>query len=241
MPDYTVKSVAPEPRQWEAKKGGAMLSYKILVEGLDAPTGQVELAQKKDTAAPTVGQVITGTIENTDYGPKLKKEYQAGGGGGGKFYKPRDPGEIRGMQRSHAQEMALRALAIKYPDGLPGEGLDLDALLIPLIDWFDRDVSHAIESLDKKVDRVAKTLSDGPQKPQEAAVGPDNGGTAKPTKEQITEAWGAYLDKAGEKASLERSDAKKKAELQMAALGITDASSMSDEAAVKLMEFLTNG
>lgn len=234
MATYTVKSVSDEVRSWQGKKGGPMLSYKILVEGPDAPTGQVELAQKKDTPAPTVGQVIEGTIENTDYGPKLKKEY-GGGGGGGKYFKPKDPAEIRGMQRSHAQEMALRYLAITGFDVDPvNRMVALGQHLPQIIDWFDADVSAATENLDTKVERVAQTLSEGPKekKPVEKPV---------PTLDEVQAAWSAYLDRSGEIGSLPRSEAKKKAELQMAALGITGQSSMSDDAKRELLEFFNGG
>lgn len=79
MSEYKIQAVSTETRQYDTKFG-PMISYKLKLEGHDTP---VELGQKSTTPAPQEGQTLNGHIEETQYGPKFKKEQAFGGGGGG--------------------------------------------------------------------------------------------------------------------------------------------------------------
>ena len=57
-------------------KFGEMTSYKILLQGM---RDEVELAQKTTTPAPRVGDELYGYIQDTNFGPKFKKEKREGG------------------------------------------------------------------------------------------------------------------------------------------------------------------
>jgi len=62
-------------------KFGEMFKYAVQLEGVD---GAVELSQKPDTPEPKAGDDLNGTIEETQYGKKFKKEqapYKGGGAG----------------------------------------------------------------------------------------------------------------------------------------------------------------
>jgi hypothetical protein len=75
MPTYTIKAVNPQVREYNTKFG-PMKAYKLLLEDVVPP---VDLSQKADTPAPTVGQTLEGTIDMSGaYGPKFKKEYASG-------------------------------------------------------------------------------------------------------------------------------------------------------------------
>lgn len=115
MPGYTVME-ANLPREWEGQYG-KMLSYDLVVSG---PDGQVEceLAQKPETPAPKVGDLIQGTIQpgKNGYPGKLKKEKPQQGGrfsGGGKPGKPRDPSERDSIERQVAYKGAVELVAAR--------------------------------------------------------------------------------------------------------------------------------
>lgn len=107
MPSYTIREVIGQPNAWSSQKGGPMLSYSLDVTGDDGFTGQVELNQKDSTPAPTVGQVIDGTLDksNPKYAPKLKKAPPQGGGFGG--------GGPRAGKSKADQDSIERAVAYK--------------------------------------------------------------------------------------------------------------------------------
>lgn len=79
MAQYTITAVSEQVRPVPTKFGD-MSSYKVKLEGVDQP---VEILQKKETRPPFEGDVLNGHIEETQYGPKFKKEQAFGGGGGG--------------------------------------------------------------------------------------------------------------------------------------------------------------
>ena len=70
--NFTVQSI--ESTKEFQSKFGPMISYTLTVNGPEGMPLQVDLNQKADTSSPHVGQVIWGHIEETEYGPKLKKD-----------------------------------------------------------------------------------------------------------------------------------------------------------------------
>lgn len=74
MADYKIAKVSTkEPRSWsfaDKKTGGQvqMLTYKVLLEGDDEP---IDL-NKKPGSPPQAGDILSGFIENTDFGRKFK-------------------------------------------------------------------------------------------------------------------------------------------------------------------------
>ncbi len=78
-----------------------------------------------------VGDTIEG-IEDSDYGPKVKKAQRNGRGGGG-----RSPADTKAIQRQHSQEMALRREANIIARGhKPYDGDQLRSV----INWFEEDI-----------------------------------------------------------------------------------------------------
>lgn len=81
MPQYKVTAVNPETKNWSSKYG-PMVTYEIKLEGHDYP---VQLNQKPETPAPTVGQELNGDIENGNFPDgalyyRFKKTSTFGGG-----------------------------------------------------------------------------------------------------------------------------------------------------------------
>jgi len=130
MPTFKITKVHDEVRDWDSTKGGKMRSYRIDLEGPDVPRDRIELAQKVETAAPTVGQTLEGVINERTYGDPPKKDYkfqkaQAGGGGGGRSWKPRpDDSPVvyaarqAAILRQHSQDMGLRVMELADRSGV---------------------------------------------------------------------------------------------------------------------------
>jgi hypothetical protein len=68
---------------------------------------------------------------------RWKVAASSSGGGGGRQTHPED---ARRMSRCHAQEMALRYVAVKAQMGVLTEDFKPESLK-PIIDWFDKDVT----------------------------------------------------------------------------------------------------
>lgn len=134
MPSYTIREVIGQPNAWSSQKGGPMLSYSLDVTGDDGFTGQVELNQKDSTPAPTVGQVIDGTLDksNPKYAPKLKKAPPQGGGFGG--------GGPRAGKSKADQDSIERAVAYKG-------AIELACATPPMDDTKARNSAEQMEAL----------------------------------------------------------------------------------------------
>lgn len=78
MAEYKIVS-AVKTGEYESKFG-TMHKYAVQFEG---EADGVEISQKPTTPAPKAGDSLTGTIENTQYGKRFKKESQGNFGGGG--------------------------------------------------------------------------------------------------------------------------------------------------------------
>jgi hypothetical protein len=89
--DYKILSV--EPRQAYDTDYGTMQPYAITLEGVE---GYVQLSQKPETPAPTVGQVIHGHTYNQGKFLKFKKvnPNYAGNDGGSKPQSSADQGRM---------------------------------------------------------------------------------------------------------------------------------------------------
>jgi hypothetical protein len=155
---YTVKSVGAEPREWTSSHGGTFLSYKVDFTTEDGQLeGGVEWNKKPESRAPSVGEQVVGHLEEGNFGPKFKIDYDATkelggapsgsseartgtGGGQGKNWQPereRDPERAARILRQHSQEMALRYLNISDDRPVHLEGV------FALADEFDADVNRA--------------------------------------------------------------------------------------------------
>lgn len=86
-------------------KFGEFDKYAVQLEG---ETDTVELLQKPDSPALTVGQELDGTIEDTQYGKRFKKTQQAGGGFGGS--RAADPATRASIERQSALKAAVEAM-----------------------------------------------------------------------------------------------------------------------------------
>lgn len=140
-----ITGFAQAPRDWESQHG-QFRSYYVKIEG-DERT--FELAQKRTTAAPNVGDAFEATVEEREHNGttyyKLKKQQGRGDNGGGR-YSEEDiarmdaVGRVKG--RCHAQAQALAYAAIRASQGrLPSEFTMSD--LKPIIDWFQADAESA--------------------------------------------------------------------------------------------------
>lgn len=116
MAQYTIKAIHGQPKPWESTKGGPMLSYRVdLADSSGTVAQKVELAQKKDTPAPSVGDTIDGEITTRTYGDppredlRFKKEYGGGGGGrgGGRKYLEDDPAIYAAKQAAIAAQTSI--------------------------------------------------------------------------------------------------------------------------------------
>lgn len=97
MADYTITRVSSkQPRSWSFvdKKTGAnilMETYNVMVDG----ENEAVQVNRKPGDVPTVGEVLTGTLERTDYGNRFKKESKPYTPAKG--YQPKDEAAIKGM------------------------------------------------------------------------------------------------------------------------------------------------
>jgi hypothetical protein len=127
-----VRSVG-QPEYVTFKDGGGMHRYPLVMDD-----GSEAVAWRPNTSnPPKVG-------DRGEVTPKGKfTKAGSGGGRNGGGYHRRDPEEVAGMQRAHAQEMALRYFAIK------GEVGSLENLETA-IDWFCEDVQAAVQRVRPK-------------------------------------------------------------------------------------------
>lgn len=134
--EWEITHVADNPRKWDAKKGGPMLSYRINLKCGDKSFERVELTQKESTDAPTVGQKMDGEVQRRFYGAndentdlqfrKAARGGGYGGGGGGRSWKPRPDdappvwaGKQAQIVAQHSQNMALRVLELAHASDRP--------------------------------------------------------------------------------------------------------------------------
>ena len=113
MSRYTIREIIGQPNPWQGSKGGPMLGYSLDVTGDDGFAGQVELNQKVDTPAPTVGQVIEGTLDksNPKYAPKLKKAQQSYAGSFSGSGKGKSKADQDSIERAVAYKGAVDLVA----------------------------------------------------------------------------------------------------------------------------------
>ena len=104
-------------------KGKGAKVYRYTVDGDDRKPEDFVMA---GSSPRKVGDTIPG-IEDSEYGPKVKRAQR---GGGSNFKK--SPEEIKRIVRQHSQEMALRLCALT--GGVPDEATFRD-----YINWFDDD------------------------------------------------------------------------------------------------------
>jgi hypothetical protein len=140
--DVKISRVAAEPRRWEWPKGSGTwnLDYKVQIEGRDE---WFVLTQKEGGPhpIPAPGQSFAATVDESPkekgYPPKLKRDQQFRGGGGG-----RSPEERKSIVRQHSQEMALRAMAIQVSvSGDCWEGERFWQAVKAATDWFEKDAA----------------------------------------------------------------------------------------------------
>lgn len=147
--EYTVTR-AKNAGEKDNPHGGKLVKWYV---DLDGPEGEVKDCywQRKPGSEVSVGDKIFGTVSQGDYGPRFKMEQQDGGGfkggGGGSrnaskdaYWEAKEQRDIEGiarMGRAHAQEMALRVLAIENPSQVNKDEIR------GWIDWFQQDVDAA--------------------------------------------------------------------------------------------------
>ena len=134
MATFTVEAVVGQ--RTYSTKFGDMVAYKLNGIYDRQPMQGAELSQKPTTPPPMPGQALEVTLEQTDFGPRLKKVQQQNGGGGFRGGGPEDPKRAAAILRQHSQHMALLYVANQPPDGRPKSWAEFWAL----VDKFDADV-----------------------------------------------------------------------------------------------------
>jgi hypothetical protein len=143
---YTVTAVSDNVRQWTAKQGGPMNSYRVnLKDAQGVETQNVEWARKVTSDPPTVGETVEGNIDNTDYGLKLKPAFSPGGGGGG-GPRGKSPQESAAIQRMHLQKTAPQWIELFLTIGVIEQPTSKEAAVKlgeGIMDWLSKDVEKA--------------------------------------------------------------------------------------------------
>ena len=207
-----------------------MVSYDLGIEGRE---GTVELAQKPETTAPTIGQVIEGDIEDSKHGPKLKKAKPNPGGSG-------YSGKPDKNQDSIENQVALKVAGEIVSAGIiPGQ-----------IDHHAGTVGELLGCLARVGQAFLQSSAGGQTSPVLSTNGDSNPSPppAEPSFQESVEisadalraAAKAYIEKAGAQGGLERQEARKRIELKMAAIGLEEgAPEASPEQRREMMSFLT--
>ena len=148
---YLIEAVG-EPREW-TNDHGSFLAYPLTLEGVAGPK---EWSRKPSSRTPAVGERIVGDINGDKIKVDLNATKELGGGssgGGGsrpasksREWKPEsayDPEKVARIGRAHAQEMALRMLAIDAVQTGREDFRFNTADVFKLADEFQADVDQA--------------------------------------------------------------------------------------------------
>ncbi len=222
MTQLNLTEVIGEPRPWSPKANPSVTlhSYKVKDD-----TGTIyEINRKPESGPPKLGlDEYEITPAKGDYPAKLKRVQQGGFGGQARANNPELDAKIA---RQVAFKGAVELVAANDSSG--DWAIDVDTVgrvteaLLPIV------TGETAPAVAQKVEQVAQSVSANPN-PE-----PDSGDRA-PSRETVTEAYHAFIEKAADKQS-----AQNLVKLQSAALGIEPNAHMSDEQRTKLYEFLTS-
>lgn len=156
MSEYKISQVSQQPpRTWAFKdrRTGTevpMETYKVRFEDV---TEDVDVNRKPGNR-PAVGETLTGTLEDSDFGKRFKAERKQFGGGGG----PRtDSKEIQAMWSIG------QAVAWINGVGMPADGSNDVADIIPIAEKIFAMVAKVKNSdIAKEVDKVWPVKDDEP-------------------------------------------------------------------------------
>jgi hypothetical protein len=154
MSTFEITEVETEYRTWEAKKGPAagqeFHSYNVTAKGPDGELRDYEITRKPSSGPPPLG-VVEAEVKpsNGNFPDKLKLTPQGRSGGSSDkddYWRRKDERDIESqarMGRAHAQEMAIRTIALK---GVHSDTYaDNEAIKVTLrewTDWFHQDVQR---------------------------------------------------------------------------------------------------
>jgi hypothetical protein len=145
---------------------GMFTSFKVKLE-----SGELaELFQRKDSVPPKPGDQIDGTLEQSQYGLKIRKVAKIGGSGP----RQRDPKETAAIQRQHSQSVAVEFLKAKIQAGAM-EGFPSTDQLRQLIDWFQRDIEWGVRLAEAPGYGQEQKAKTPPKKPAPASDVPTAG------------------------------------------------------------------
>jgi hypothetical protein len=145
MPEFTIAALLGSEDWGDGGEYGPKTTYRLALEGPQGRTSEcacVELAQKRETAPPTIGQTLTGQLENKGGRWKFKKDKPAFNGNAGRA--PMSPEKEAEITRMHSQEMAIRWAAILQASGqwpTDASPEQRKATLVSLIDFFQTDAA----------------------------------------------------------------------------------------------------
>lgn len=168
MTQYTIAKISQiKPRSWSFadKRTGAdvqMETYKVMVEGEDDPID----INRKPGNAPTVGEVLAGTLEDTDFGKKFKPER-----------KPFTPGAGRDQAEIKAQWAIGTAVRLLKADG---SDIAQDAIerwgrtLFEMVGRVKTGTPSGYEKAKEQADKIKQTFGDGSPIPTDEPVNIDD-------------------------------------------------------------------
>lgn len=107
--EYKIAAVSDDVKTYDSKYG-QMKQYKVKFDGV---AEAVSISQKATSPAPVVGSTLTGSIQDTEYGKKFKKEYNQGGfSGGSGGFKGKSQSDNFTMFLSYAKDLAVTMLQL---------------------------------------------------------------------------------------------------------------------------------
>jgi hypothetical protein len=144
MPRYRIAELLAE-REF-ASKYGPMVAYRVRLQGDDGDV-EASLNQKRDTTRPAVGEMVDGSLEQTDFGLKLKKTPPPPTGDHRHAGSSKSSQERAEIRRMAAQKAAIELLRMEIETGRVPADAKPGALLTSRIDFFYEDCRAAGENL----------------------------------------------------------------------------------------------
>lgn len=124
-------------------KYGPMVAYKLTVVDEKGAVTHAELSQKTTSPAPEPGQQIDGVLEEGKFGPRIKKNFAAAGGGAPRG---KTPEESAAIQRMHLQKTAPDWVTFLLTIGVvkqPADDKEAFQLMTRVMDWLSADIERA--------------------------------------------------------------------------------------------------
>lgn len=160
--EYTIQQVSERPpRAWsftnkQTNQEVKLEAYKVMLSGVP----DVVEVNKPAGTKPQVGDVLTGTLEDSDFGKKFKAEKKQFTGGRGN-YQPRDDASIKAQFAIKTAVQAYGKLDIQAGVINPRQLDDIEALANELYVMVDRVKNYKTDSQEPLPDRPGDIQANG--------------------------------------------------------------------------------